>query len=145
MADKTVIGKVAQIVGAVLDVKFKEGELPEINEAIKIKRQDNSYLTVEVAQHLGDDTVRCIAMGPTDGLVRGMDAEATGAPISVPVGENTLGRIFNVLGEAIDNKPAPEAVSFEPIHRPAPEFKDQATETGHPAISSSVIPFSSCP
>ena len=129
MADKTVIGKVAQIVGAVLDVKFKEGELPEINEAIKIKRQDNSYLTVEVAQHLGDDTVRCIAMGPTDGLVRGMDAEATGAPISVPVGENTLGRIFNVLGEAIDNKPAPEAVSFEPIHRPAPEFKDQATET----------------
>ena len=129
MADKTVIGKVAQIVGAVLDVKFKEGELPEINEAIKIKRQDNSYLTVEVAQHLGDDTVRCIAMGPTDGLVRGMDAEATGAPISVPVGENTLGRIFNVLGEAIDNKPAPEAVSFEPILRPAPEFKDQATET----------------
>ena len=129
MADKTVIGKVAQIVGAVLDVKFKEGELPEINEAIKIKRQDNSYLTVEVAQHLGDDTVRCIAMGPTDGLVRGMDAEATGAPISVPVGENTLGRIFNVLGEAIDSKPAPEAVSFEPIHRPAPEFKDQATET----------------
>ena len=129
MADKTVIGKVTQIVGAVLDVKFKEGELPEINEAIKIKRQDASYLTVEVAQHLGDDTVRCIAMGPTDGLVRGMDAEATGAPISVPVGENTLGRIFNVLGEAIDNKPAPEAVSYEPIHRPAPEFKEQATET----------------
>ncbi len=129
MADKTVIGKVTQIVGAVLDVKFKEGELPEINEAIKIKRQDGSYLTVEVAQHLGDDTVRCIAMGPTDGLVRGMDAEATGAPISVPVGENTLGRIFNVLGEAIDNKPAPEAVSYEPIHRPAPEFKEQATET----------------
>ena len=129
MADKTVFGKVTQIVGAVLDVKFKEGELPEINEAIKIRRQDGSELTVEVAQHLGDDTVRCIAMGPTDGLVRGMEAEATGAPISVPVGENTLGRMFNVLGDPIDNKPVPEGVSFEPIHRPAPEFKEQATET----------------
>ena len=129
MADKTVIGKVTQIIGAVLDVKFKEGELPEINEAIKIKRQDGSTLTVEVAQHLGDDTVRCIAMGPTDGLVRGMAAEATGAPISVPVGENTLGRMFNVLGDPIDNKPVPDAVSYEPIHRPAPEFKEQATET----------------
>ncbi len=129
MAEKTVLGKVTQIVGAVLDVKFKEGDLPEINEAIKIKRADGSYLTVEVAQHLGNDTVRCIAMGPTDGLVRGMDAEATGAPISVPVGENTLGRMFNVLGEPIDNKPAPDAVSMEPIHRPAPEFKEQATET----------------
>ena len=129
MADKTVIGKVTQIIGAVLDVKFKEGELPEINEAIKIKRQDGSELTVEVAQHLGDDTVRCIAMGPTDGLVRGMDAIATGAAISVPVGENTLGRMFNVLGEPIDNKPVPDAVSYEPIHRPAPEFKEQATET----------------
>ena len=129
MADKTVMGKITQIVGAVLDVKFKEGELPEINEAIRIKRTDGSILVVEVAQHLGDDTVRCIAMGPTDGLMRGMDAEATGAPISVPVGENTLGRMFNVLGEPIDNKPAPDAVSFEPIHRPAPEFKEQATET----------------
>ncbi len=129
MADKTVMGKITQIVGAVLDVKFKEGELPEINEAIRIKRADGSVLVVEVAQHLGDDTVRCIAMGPTDGLMRGMDAEATGAPISVPVGENTLGRMFNVLGEPIDNKPAPDAVSFEPIHRPAPEFKEQATET----------------
>ena len=84
---------------------------------------------MEVAQHLGDDTVRCIAMGPTDGLVRGMDAVATGAPISVPVGENTLGRIFNVLGEAIDEKPAPTDVDYEPIHRKAPSFEEQATET----------------
>ena len=129
MADKTVIGKITQIVGAVLDIKFKEGELPQINEAIKIKRADGSDLTVEVAQHLGDDTVRCIAMGPTDGLMRGMDAQATGAPITVPVGENTLGRMFNVLGEPIDNKPAPEGVGHEPIHRPAPEFKEQSTET----------------
>ena len=129
MADKTVIGKITQIVGAGLDIKFKEGELPQINEAIKIKRADGSDLTVEVAQHLGDDTVRCIAMGPTDGLMRGMDAQATGAPITVPVGENTLGRMFNVLGEPIDNKPAPEGVGHEPIHRPAPEFKEQSTET----------------
>ncbi len=129
MADKVVIGKITQIIGAVLDVKFKEGELPEINEAVKVTRQDGSTLVLEVAQHLGDDTVRCIAMGPTDGLLRGMDAIATGAAITVPVGENTLGRMFNVLGEPIDNKPVPEGVSFEPIHRPAPEFKEQATET----------------
>ncbi len=121
-------GKITQIIGAVLDIKFTEGELPEINEAIKIKRQDGTALTVEVSQHLGDDTVRCIAMGPTDGLVRGMAAEATGAPITVPVGEITLGRMFNVLGEPIDNQPAPEATEYEPIHRPAPEFVEQATE-----------------
>ncbi len=89
------LGKITQIVGAVLDVKFA-GKLPEINESIEITRKEGSRLVVEVAQHLGDDTVRCIAMGPTDGLVRGMDAVATGAPISVPVGENTLGRMFNV-------------------------------------------------
>ncbi|MCR4650992.1 MAG: F0F1 ATP synthase subunit beta [Lachnospiraceae bacterium] len=127
MAEKT-IGKITQIIGAVLDIKFTDGKLPEINEAIRITRSDNSTLVVEVSQHLGDDTVRCIAMGPTDGLVRGMDAEATGAPITVPVGEITLGRIFNVLGEPIDNKPAPEATEYSPIHRPAPEFTEQATE-----------------
>ena len=121
-------GKLTQIIGAVLDVKFTDG-LPEINEAIKITTQDGSVLVVEVAQHLGDDTVRCIAMGPTDGLVRGMEAVATGSPIKVPVGENTLGRIFNVLGEAIDNKPEPTDVDYEPIHRPAPQFKEQSTET----------------
>ncbi|MBR1470346.1 MAG: F0F1 ATP synthase subunit beta [Lachnospiraceae bacterium] len=120
-------GRLTQIVGAVLDVKF-EGGLPEINEAIRIKRQDGTYLVVEVAQHLGNDTVRCVAMGPTDGLVRGMDAIATGSPIKVPVGEKTLGRIFNVLGEPIDNKPAPEGVDYEPIHRAAPAFKEQSTE-----------------
>ncbi|MBR3524877.1 MAG: F0F1 ATP synthase subunit beta [Lachnospiraceae bacterium] len=120
-------GRLTQIVGAVLDIKF-DGNLPEINEAISITRSDGSRLIVEVAQHLGDDTVRCVAMGPTDGLVRGMDAIATGAPIRVPVGEKTLGRIFNVLGEPIDNKPAPEDVDYEPIHRPAPAFKEQSTE-----------------
>ncbi len=123
------IGEITQIVGAVLDIRFPEGNLPEINTAIDIKRPDGSRLVVEVAQHLGDDTVRCIAMGPTDGLVRGMDAESTGAPISVPVGENTLGRIFNVLGDAIDNKPAPEVEKYMPIHRKAPTFEEQSTST----------------
>ena len=126
---ETAIGKITQIIGAVLDIKFPEGNLPEINEAIKINTKDGGVLVVEIAQHLGDDTVRCIAMGSTDGLVRGMDAIATGAPITVPVGEKTLGRIFNVLGEVIDNKPAPTDVSYEPIHRPAPEFAEQSTET----------------
>ena len=128
MADKN-IGKITQIVGAVLDIKFQDGNLPEINSAINITRQNGERLVVEVAQHLGDDTVRCIAMGPTDGLVRGMDAEATGAPISVPVGENTLGRIFNVLGEPIDNEPAPQVEKYMPIHRKAPSFEEQATYT----------------
>ncbi|MDE7367252.1 MAG: F0F1 ATP synthase subunit beta [Lachnospiraceae bacterium] len=128
MADKN-IGKIAQIIGAVLDIKFTEGQLPEINDAIQITRENGEVLTVEVSQHMGDDTVRCIAMGPTDGLVRGMDAVATGNPIMVPVGENTLGRMFNVLGEPIDNKPAPEVEKHYPIHRPAPKFSEQATET----------------
>ena len=125
---ETCSGKITQIISAVLDIKFTGGRLPEINEAIKIPLKDGGELVVEVAQHLGDDTVRCIAMGSTDGLVRGMEAIATGAPISVPVGENTLGRMFNVLGNPIDNKPAPEGVTFEPIHRPAPEFVDQSTQ-----------------
>ncbi|MBQ9926866.1 MAG: F0F1 ATP synthase subunit beta [Lachnospiraceae bacterium] len=127
MATKN-IGKITQVIGAVLDVKYSESNLPKINEAIEVTRKDGSKLVVEVAQHLGDDVVRCIAMGPTDGLVRGMDAVATGAPISVPVGENTLGRIFNVLGEPIDEKPAPTDVKYEPIHKKAPAFEEQATE-----------------
>ena len=108
--EKGNIGKITQIIGAVLDIKFTGGELPEINEAIKIPVADGGELIVEVSQHLGDDTVRCIAMGSTDGLVRGMDAVATGAAITVPVGENTLGRIFNVLGQPIDNKPDRKSV-----------------------------------
>ncbi|MCI5500483.1 MAG: F0F1 ATP synthase subunit beta [Lachnospiraceae bacterium] len=122
-------GKLTQIIGAVLDIKFPEGKLPEINDAINVPLKDGGKLVVEVAQHLGDDTVRCIAMGPTDGLVRGMEAQATGGPISVPVGEATLGRMFNVLGEPIDNKPAPEGVQYNPIHRKAPTFEEQATDT----------------
>ena len=122
-------GKLTQIIGAVLDVRFSEGKLPEINDAIKVPLKDGEELVVEVAQHLGDDTVRCIAMGPTDGLVRGMEAVATGGPISVPVGEKTLGRMFNVLGNPIDEKPAPEGVEYDPIHRKAPAFEEQSTQT----------------
>ena len=122
-------GKITQIIGAVLDVKFSEGNLPEINDAINVPLEDGKKLVVEVAQHLGDDTVRCIAMGPTDGLKRGMTAEATGGPISVPVGEATLGRMFNVLGEPIDEKPAPTDVQYDPIHRKAPSFEEQSTAT----------------
>ncbi len=123
------IGKITQIVGAVLDVKFAEGGLPEINDALEITRTNGEKLVVEVAQHLGDDIVRCIAMGPTDGLIRGMDVLATGAPISVPVGEATLGRIFNVLGQPIDELDPPEGVEKMPIHRPAPSYEEQATST----------------
>ena len=123
------IGKITQIIGAVLDVKFSEGNLPEINDAIEVTRNDGEKLVIEVSQHLGDDTVRCIAMGTTDGLVRGMDAVATGAPISVPVGEATLGRIFNVLGQPIDEQDAPANVEYMPIHRKAPSFDEQATST----------------
>ena len=122
-------GKITQVIGAVLDIKFSSGELPEINDAVEIPLKNGERLVVEVAQHLGDDTVRCIAMGTTDGLVRGMEAKALGGPISVPVGEETLGRMFNVLGEPIDRKPAPKGAKRLPIHRPAPEFSEQSTDT----------------
>ena len=121
------IGKITQIIGALLDITFTEGNLPEINDAIKVPTRDGKELVVEVSQHLGDDIVRCIAMGSTDGLVRGMDAIATGAPISVPVGENTLGRMFNVLGNPIDEIDPPTGVETWPIHRKAPAFEEQAT------------------
>ncbi len=121
-------GVITQIIGAVLDIRFQEGELPEIYDAINITTKDGEKLVVEVSQHLGDDTVRCIAMGPTDGLVRGMEATATGAPITVPVGEETLGRMFNVLGEPIDEKKPPKVKEHHPIHRKAPAFEEQSTQ-----------------
>lgn len=121
------VGKITQIISAVLDIKFQDGNLPQINEAIDVPLKNGGRLVVEVAQHLGDDTVRCIALGPTDGLVRGMEAIATGAPISVPVGEKTLGRLFNVLGDPIDEIAAPQTEEKWPIHRPAPAFEEQAT------------------
>ena len=121
------IGKVTQIISAVLDIKYTEGNLPQIHDAIRIPRQNGEELVAEVSQHLGDDTVRCIAMGSTDGMVRGMDAIDTGAPIRVPVGEKTLGRMFNVLGTPIDELAPPSGVEHWPIHRPAPAFEEQAT------------------
>ena len=121
-------GVITQIIGAVLDIRFQDGDLPEIYDAIHIPTKDGNTLVVEVSQHLGDDTVRCIAMGPTDGLVRGMEAIATGAPISVPVGEETLGRMFNVLGDPIDEKEPPKVKEYHPIHRKAPAFEEQSTQ-----------------
>ncbi len=122
-------GKITQIIGAVLDIRFDQGILPAINDAVEIPKKDGSKLVAETAQHIGDDVIRCIAMGPTDGLVRGMEAIATGEPITMPVGEVTLGRIFNVLGEPIDKKPFPKDVKRNPIHRKAPTFAEQSTET----------------
>lgn len=127
MADK--VGKIVQIIGAVLDVKFSNGHLPELYNAITINKKDGTVVTAEVAQHPGDDVARCIAMDSTEGLTRGLEAVDTGAPISVPVGKGTLGRIFNVTGKAIDNKEAPSTEAQWPIHRKAPSFEEQATET----------------
>ena len=100
------VGKIIQIIGAVLDIKFSSGDLPALNNAIEINNNGNK-IVAEVAQHLGDDVVKCIAMSSTDGLKRGMEAIDTGAPISVPVGKETLGRMFNVTGDPIDGKEAP--------------------------------------
>ena len=118
------IGTVVQVIGPVLDIKFADGELPALLNAIEI---DNNgvKLIVEVAQHIGDNVVRCIAMSSTDGLVRGTQAVDTGKPIAVPVGEECLGRVFNLLGEPVDNKPAPEAKEYWPIHRQPPTYEEQ--------------------
>jgi len=122
------VGKVIQVTGPVLDIRFKEGELPDLHNAIEIMIEDRR-LIAEVAQQVGDDVVRCVAMSSTDGLVRGADAKDTGGPITVPVGEKCLGRIFNLLGEPVDNEPAPEGVERWAIHRPAPSFEDQVPAT----------------
>ena len=120
------IGTICQVIGPVVDIQFEQDHLPDLLNAIKIQN-DEEILTVEVAQHIGDDVVRCIALGATDGLKRGMDAKDTGAAISVPVGNETLGRMFNVLGEPIDGKDALKGEETMPIHRKAPTFEDQDT------------------
>ena len=123
------VGKVVQIIGAVLDVRFESDQLPKILNAVIVEQGDIRVVS-EAFQHIGDNTVRCVAMGSTDGLVRGAKAVDTGAPIAVPVGPNTLGRLFNVLGEAIDQKEEVAADSARlPIHREAPAFEDQETST----------------
>ncbi|UJX42530.1 F0F1 ATP synthase subunit beta [Desulfovibrio sp. JY] len=142
------VGKIVQVIGAVLDVEFPDGKLPSILNALEIKNPNNPYaedLVVEVAQHLGDNVVRCIAMDSTDGLVRGMEAKDTGAPISVPVGKGTLGRILNVVGRPVDEMGPVDATTTMPIHRQAPSFVDQSTsiellETGIKVVDL-LIPF----
>ena len=139
------VGKVTQVMGPVVDVRFNEGELPMIYNALTIPIGERK-LTVEVAQHIGDNTARCIAMASTDGLKRGIDVTDTGAPISVPVGRETLGRIFNVLGDAVDNQPTPETEERWNIHRSAPDYDELATsaeifETGIKVIDL-ICPYS---
>ena len=140
------IGKVVQVQGAVVDCDFPKGELPEIFEAVEIPREGiEEPLVLEVQRHLGNNSVRTVAMDSTDGLQRGLDAHATGAPITVPVGEPTLGRVFDVLGNSIDNAGPVNAEEQLPIHRPAPDFEEQATsvevfETGLKVIDL-IAPF----
>jgi F-type H+/Na+-transporting ATPase subunit beta len=122
MSDR--VGSITQVIGPVIDVKFENGQLPKIYNAVKVDNNGSS-LTAEVIQHLGNDTARCVAMSSSDGLVRGMKVEDTGAPISVPVGKEVLGRIFNVLGEPVDNGGPVDTKQRFPIHRPAPGFEDQ--------------------
>ena len=122
------IGKVVQVIGPVLDIRFQDGQLPELLSAIEIQSGDRK-IVAEVAQHIGNNVARCISMNATDGMVRGMDAVDTGGPITVPVGDKCLGRIFNLLGQPIDEKPAPEGVERWPIHRQPPSFEEQETST----------------
>ena len=122
------IGKVVQIIGPVLDIRFPADHLPNLLNAIHIQTESGT-LVAEVSQHIGGDTVRCIAMSSTDGLRRGVDALDTGSPITVPVGHETLGRIFNLLGEPVDNKPAPKTEKRLPIHRSAPSFEEQVSSS----------------
>jgi F-type H+-transporting ATPase subunit beta len=138
-------GRVAQVLGGVVDVAFPEGDLPKLFESVEVPREDKEPLILEVEKHLGNNWVRCIAMDTTDGLQRNLPATATGAPIRVPVGQNTLGRVFNVLGRTIDQHGPMVAEEYYPIHRPAPPFSEQSTrvevfETGIKVIDL-IAPF----
>src|SRR3989338_8838434 len=125
---KPEIGHVTQVIGPTVDIRFEVGHLPNMLDAIIIK-VNKEEVVVEVAQHLGNNAVRCIALSSTDGIVRGMEAVSTGKPIIVPVGRETLGRMFNVLGKAIDEKPEPQAKKFYSIHRAAPTFEEREPAT----------------
>jgi F-type H+-transporting ATPase subunit beta len=127
MANHDATGRVVQILGGVVDVEFPQGDIPDLFEAITVERAEKDPLVLEVQKHIGENWVRTVAMDATDGLQRGVPAKATGAPILVPVGEATLGRIFNVLGQPVDEKGAVDAATHYPIHRPAPPFAEQST------------------
>ncbi len=127
MADVT--GKVRQVIGPVVDVGFPEGKLPAILDAVEIERDGGARLVLEVAQHLGDDTVRCVAMAPTDGVARGTEVKVTGAPVSVPVGPGTLGRLINVTGDPVDGGGPVEALRRDPIHKRPPSLAEQEVRT----------------
>jgi F-type H+-transporting ATPase subunit beta len=138
-------GRIVQILGGVVDVAFPAGQLPEVFDAVEIPKENQLPMVLEVQRHLGNNWVRCVAMDTTDGLYRGMPAVATGAPIKVPVGPSTLGRVFNVLGRPVDGGDPAEADTYYPIHRPAPDFVDQSTrvevfETGIKVIDL-IAPF----
>ncbi|HXV18820.1 MAG TPA: F0F1 ATP synthase subunit beta, partial [Candidatus Omnitrophota bacterium] len=137
-AKKTDLGHIVQVIGPTFDVRFEPEHLPNVLDAVIVKVSDRE-IVAETAQHLGNNLVRCIALDSTDGIVRGMEVKNTGKPITVPVGRETLGRMFNVLGNPIDEKPAPAAKKFYPIHRPAPSFEErepatQVFETGIKAV-----------
>src|SRR6266478_1352302 len=128
---KQVPGKIVQIIGSTFDVEFEEGHLPEIYNAVKVKTEVKGAkldLTGEVQQHLGGNRVRCVALGSTDGLVRGTDVLDTGAAVSVPVGKETLGRVFNLLGEPIDGRGPIHAAETRPIHRPPPPLTELSSK-----------------
>ncbi len=129
MEDKNEIGRITEIRGPVIDARFKRGKLPRVNDALRIERQDDKDLVLEVAQHLGDDVVRAIALDSTDGIARGTEVINTGGPITVPVGPETLGRMVNLTGEPIDELPPIESEKHYSIHRRAPAIIDQETET----------------
>ncbi|MCD6494522.1 F0F1 ATP synthase subunit beta, partial [Candidatus Bipolaricaulota bacterium] len=129
MADEKAVGRITEIKGPVIDARFEKGKLPRVNDALRIVREGEKDLILEVAQHLGDDVVRAIAMDSTDGLARGTEVENTGGPITVPVGPETLGRMLNITGDPIDELPAPETKNHYSIHRSAPSLLDQETES----------------
>lgn len=144
MAKTQNIGKVVQVLGSVVDIRFPDSKLPKLLNALEVK-VGKETLTLEVAQHIGDETVRAISMGETFGLQRGLEVVDTGAPISTPVGTEVLGRMFNVLGEPIDLKPAPKGAKRMPIHRLAPAYDEQRSsaeilETGIKVIDL-LIPY----
>ena len=128
--DEAAAGRISQVIGAVVDVAFPPGRLPSLLDALVVMTRTGREVVLEVQQEVGDNTVRCIAMDSTEGFRRGDPVSATGAPIRVPVGVETLGRMFNVIGQAIDDEPTPAGIELWPIHRPAPPLAEQKTKIG---------------